>query len=232
MKRSLAGSVVSVLGASGGLGSVIVAQLAQRGVHTILAGPHRDRLDVVAAALPPALTTSVACDIRDASCGDAIVSAAAKIGRLDGVINAAGVVGFGALVDTPDELIEEIFLINTLGPLWMMKRVAPLLTASNGFIVNISAVVAENPLPGMATYSASKAALTAADSAIAREFRRMGITVCDVRPPHTETGLALRPISGVAPKLPPGLDPAVVAATIVHAIESGATEVSSASFGG
>ncbi len=221
---------MAVLGASGGLGSSIVRLLAERGVHTVLAGPHGERLESVAASVSPALTTIVVCDIRDSTCGDAIAAAAQEIGRLDGVINAAGVVGFGALVDTPDELIEEIFLINTLGPLWMMKRVAPLLTATKGFIVNVSAVVAETPLPGMAAYAASKAALTAADTALAREFRRTGITVCDVRPPHTETGLALHPISGVAPSLPTGLDPAVVAAIIIDAIVTGVTEVPSAKF--
>jgi short-subunit dehydrogenase len=174
----------------------------------------------------------VVADLRDARCGDRIVAAAEKIGRLDGVINAAGLVGFGPLLDTPDELIEELFLVNTLGPLWMIKRVSPLLSTSKGFVVNISAVVAEAPLPNMTAYSASKAALTAADSALNRELRRIGITVCDVRPPHTETGLANHPITGVAPKLPTGLSPEFVAEVIVAAIESGQIEVPSTAFVG
>jgi NAD(P)-dependent dehydrogenase (short-subunit alcohol dehydrogenase family) len=105
-------------------------------------------------------------------------------------------VAFGSLIDTPDEIIEELFLTNVLGPLWMIKRVAPMLAASKGFLVNISAVVAELPMANMAAYSASKAALTAADIALTRELRRSGITVCDVRPPHTETDLAKHPIAG------------------------------------
>jgi cyclic-di-GMP-binding biofilm dispersal mediator protein len=91
-------------------------------------------------------------------------------------------------------------------------------------------VVAEQPMAGMAAYSSAKAALTAADAALARELRRKGITVCDVRPPHTETGLAGRPIAGEAPRLKEGLSPSSVAALVVDAIAAGATDVPAAAF--
>jgi short-subunit dehydrogenase len=228
--RSFNGSVVAVIGASGGLGTPIARQLVQRGAKLILVGPRIDRLVSLQHELGEQQASVAVGDLRDARCGDRIVAAAEQVGRLDGVINAAGLVGFGSLLDTPDELIEELFLVNTLGPLWMLKRVAPMLSATQGFVVNISAVVAEAPLPNMAAYSASKAALTAADSALSREFRRMGISVCDVRPPHTETGLAQHPITGVAPKLPTGLAPDFVAGVIVAAIESGETDLPSTAF--
>lgn len=228
--RSLDGAVVAVVGASGGLGSRLVRELAARGARVVLVGPHPDRLLALADELGSAAVV-VTADLRSVRCGDAIVAGVAAFGRLDGIVNAAGVVAFGPLLETDDELIEELFLINTLGPLWMLKRVVPLLAESRGFVVNISAVVAETPLPNMAAYSASKAALTSADTALARELRRMGITVCDVRPPHTETGLADHPISGAAPKLPIGLVPETVARTIVAAIEAGSTDVPSSAFG-
>ena len=82
----------------------------------------------------------------------------------------------------------------------------------------------------MAAYSATKAALTAADRALSRELRRVGIQVCDVRPPHTETGLAQRPLAGSAPALPLGLSPDVVASCVIDAIVTGSTEVPSRSF--
>lgn len=232
MSRSLDGAVVAIVGASGGLGTPIARKLQQRGARLLLVGPHIDRLIALQQDLGQATADIVVADLRDARCGDRIVSAAEQVGNLDGVINAAGLVGFGSLLDTADELIEELFLVNTLGPLWMIKRVAPMLSASKGFVVNISAVVAEAPLPNMAAYSASKAALTAADTALNRELRRIGITICDVRPPHTETGLADHPITGVAPKLPLGLSPDLVAEIIVAAVESGQTEVPSTAFVG
>jgi short-subunit dehydrogenase len=173
----------------------------------------------------------LSADLRDARCGDQICEAAiAQFGRLDGVVNAAGIVGFGSLIEMEDVAIEELFLVNILGPLWMMKRVAPLLGQAKGFMVNISAVVAESPMANMANYSASKSALSAADAALSRELRRIGVTVCDVRPPHTETNLAQHPISGTSPKLPVGLSPGRVADVIVEAIIAGETEVPSTRF--
>jgi cyclic-di-GMP-binding biofilm dispersal mediator protein len=226
-ERQLAGAVIAVVGASGGLGAPIARTLAERGAHLLLAGPHLDRLEAM--ATPGAAAVHV--DLRDASAGDRVAALALqRHGRLDGVVNAAGIVAFGTLVDTDDVTIEELFLTNVVGPLWLLRRLVPLLAVSKGFVANISAVVAEQPLANMAVYSATKAALTAADRALARELRRSGIHVCDVRPPHTETGLATRPLAGQSPPLRPGLDPDAVAARIVAAIERGESEVASDQF--
>jgi short-subunit dehydrogenase len=82
----------------------------------------------------------------------------------------------------------------------------------------------------MAAYSASKAALHAATVAIGREVRRRGISLIDARPPHTETGLANRPIAGTAPKFPPGLTPEFVAQRIVHALAEDERDVPASAF--
>lgn len=220
-------AVVAVIGASGALGSLISRELVDRGAEVILVGRSEERLRAV--GLEGA--TTVEADLTDANAGDAIVEAARTAhGRLDGVINAAGVVAFGALADTDDVVIEELFMTNVIGPLWLMRRVAPLLADSSGFVVNISAVVAETPMAGMATYSATKAALTAADHALGRELRKCGVDVFDVRPPHTETGLVSRALAGEAPKLPTGLPPDVTARRIVDAIEAGQFDVPAQDF--
>lgn len=226
MARSLDGAVVAVIG-TGGLGAPVARALTGRGASLVLAGPHRERL----AAAGVAGAELVELDLRDSRAGDALVAAArARHGRLDGVVNCAGLVAFGPLVELDDVDLEELFLVNVIGPLWLARRVVEPLRATGGFLVNVSAVVAEQPLPGMAAYAATKAALTAADRALARELRRVGVHVCDVRPPHTETGLATRPLAGTAPRLPQGLDPAVVAERIVAAIEADEDEVPAAAF--
>ena len=217
--RDLIGAVVAVVGATGGLGREIVRVLVGRGATVVRCnrsgGPDSD----------------LAIDLRDARAGDLLVEhATAAHGRLDGVVVAAGIVAFGDLVDTDDVVIEELFLTNALGPMWLAKHVVPALQASQGFFVNLSGVVAETPMPGMAAYSASKAAAAAATEAIRREFRRVKVSVIDVRPPHTETGLATRPLAGEAPKMPTGLEPAVVAERVVTAIEQGDTAVAAADF--
>ncbi|MDZ5661168.1 SDR family NAD(P)-dependent oxidoreductase [Nocardioides sp. S-58] len=223
--RELSGARIAVVGASGALGSLLVAELAGRGARLLVVGRDADRL--------AALTgTPVVADLGDARAGDAVAAAAREhLGGLDGLVNAAGVVAFGSLVETPDEVVEELFLTNVVGPLFLLRRVLPLLEESQGFVVQLSAVVAEQPLPRMAAYSASKAALSAATTALRTELRRSRVDVVDVRPPHTETGLAGRPLSGAAPRLPAGKDPAEVARRIVDAIAAGEHDLGADAFG-
>ncbi|HSO64092.1 MAG TPA: SDR family NAD(P)-dependent oxidoreductase [Ornithinibacter sp.] len=222
----LSGSVVAVVGASGALGSRLARGAAGRGAHVVLVGRDEGRLRGVVDG-----AAWVVGDIVDASLGERVVATATeRHGGLDGLVNAAGVVAFGSLVDTDDAVIEELFLTNVLGPLFLVRRVAPALSERRGFVAQLSAVVAEHPLPGMAAYAASKAALTAADRALARELRRSGVDVIDLRPPHTETGLADRPLAGQAPRMPRGLDPDAVARQVLDAIEEGRPELASTDF--
>ena len=97
-------------------------------------------------------------------------------------------------------------------------------------LVGISGVIAEQNLPGMSVYGASKAAVRSFDEALAREARKAGVRVIDARPPHTETGLASRAVAGTAPKFPVGLDPTAVARRIVQAIADGETDLPSTAF--
>ena len=215
---STAHPVIAIVGANGGLGSAVARELAQRGARLLLSARTPEAVRDLQAELPEA--AAVTLDLRDPAAGDRLVDAATDhFGRLDVLVNAAGIVAFGNLTDTPDVVIEELFLTNVIGPLWLLRRCLPLLQESRGTVVQISAVVAEHPLPGLVTYSATKAALTAADVALTRELRRSGVRVLDVRPPHTETGLAGRPLHGTAPRLPNGLAPAFVARTIADALD-------------
>lgn len=214
--RELAGARIAVVGATGALGTLLAAELAVRGARLLVTGRDPDRVDALEAEV------RVVADLGDATAGDAVAAAAREhLGGLDGLVNAAGVVAFGSLVDTPDEVVEELFLTNVVGPLFLLRRVLPLLAESQGFVVQLSAVVAEQPLPRMAAYSASKAALSAAATALRTELRRSRVEVYDVRPPHTETGLASRPLAGEAPRLPAGKDPTAIARRVVEAIVAG-----------
>jgi len=226
-ERTFEGASIVVAGATGGIGRHLAHHLAERGAHLTLTG--RDPAALAALGID---ATLVPADLRDSRAGSTIVDAAiAAYGRLDGLVNAAGIVAFGSLAETDDIVIEELFLTNVLAPLWLIRAALPALTESRGFIANISAVVAEQPPAGMAAYAASKAALTAADRALARELRVAGIGVTDARPPHTETGLADRPIAGTAPRLRPGLDPDAVARRIIAGIAAGEREIPADAFG-
>jgi cyclic-di-GMP-binding biofilm dispersal mediator protein len=209
-------AVVVVVGATGGLGAAICDELLDRGA--IVLGASRHGPDIV-------------MDLRDSRAGDAVVrQALGTQGALDGVVNAAGIVAFGDLVDTDDVTIEELFLTNALGPLWLARRLLPTLSQSKGFFANVTGAVAEESLAGLVPYSASKAALSHALAGLRREARGLGVHIADLRPPHIDTGLASRSIAGTPSRSVPGLDPDVVAARIVDAIEADEPEVAASGF--
>jgi cyclic-di-GMP-binding biofilm dispersal mediator protein len=219
--------VVLVVGASGGLGSRIARDLAATGALVVRAGRRPESLSG-----PDAYLADLASEAGPAS----LVAAAIQThGRLDGVVIAAGVVAFGPIGDVTDQTLRDLFEINTLAPIRLLREALPWLTVSaqegrRPFVVTLSGVVSETPTAGLAAYSASKAGLAGFTSAAARELRRSGIRIIDARPSHTETGLATRPIAGTAPAFPHGLDPDAVAARIVRAITDGEKDLPSTAF--
>ena len=220
-----------VVGATGGLGAPISRRLAAQGAKLTLLG--RDAGRVAALGLD---ATVIAGDLMDPHTPErAVESAVSAYGGLDGLVIATGVVAFGAIGDMPDEALVNLFLVNTIAPIRILQAALPHLLASaerghQPFVVTLSAVVAEQPTAGMAAYSATKAALTAYDAAAGRELRRARVRLIDARPPHTETGLADRPIVGSRPRLPEGKDPDVVAARILAAIVNDETDLPSSAF--
>ena len=227
--RDLVGARTLVLGGSGVLGSLIARELKGRGGLVMLAGRDRTRLQERAAELG-ADTPSVQFDLREPHHADHVVNTAIDgLGGLDGIVNAAGVVAFGPLEELDDRSLDELVATDLVGPLRVIRTAVPHL--DGGFVVNITGVVADQPMAGLAAYSAVKAGLSAATQALGRELRRRGIQVLDARPPHTETGLAGRPISGAVPSMPVGLDPAHVARVIVDGIAAGSRELPAAAFG-
>lgn len=222
---NIAGSVILVIGASGGLGSLIADRLESEGA------------TVVRASRTPA-EGALTLDLRstDSAVGG-VATAAARGGRLDGVVLAAGVVAFGPAAEVSDAIIDELVLANMVGPLRVIRDAFAPLTESAAagrepFIVTLSGIVAEVPTAGLAAYSASKAGLAAFMVAASREYRRSGIRLLDARPGHTATELSQHPIAGTAPAFGAALDPAAVASRIVEAIISGEKDLPSSAFGG
>jgi cyclic-di-GMP-binding biofilm dispersal mediator protein len=214
------GRSVLIAGATGGLGSAIAADLAERGAVLTLVARDRQRL----------AGNKLALDLRDpAACEDAVAQAVVHGGGLDVVVNAVGIVAFGTVDELSFDTVEDLFMTNTFVPI-VLAKAALRSMGEGGVIVNISGVIAEQNLPGMAAYGASKAAVRSFDQALAREARRRRIRVIDARPPHTETGLAGRAVEGTAPTMPTGLDPASVAATICDAIAGDIVDLPSTAF--
>lgn len=211
MARDLQTTHIVIVGATGVLGGKIAAHLSQAGAKVSAIVRSAENLDAAS------ISRHVIADITDSA---SLRAAFTELAPFDGVINAAGVVAFGNITEVDDKTLTDLFAINAIAPIKMLRESAPHIT-EDGFFLNISAVVAQQPMAGMAAYSASKAAIWGAMTAATRELRRQRIEVIDARPPHTETGLAERPIAGAAPKLPTGLEPDAVAVRIVAAIRDG-----------
>lgn len=211
-------SSVIVLGGSGSIGSRIASLMAKRGAHITLAARDERRLNATASTIPGSVVAPF--DLRVPEEASVPIDVAVEaFGSLSGIVNAAGVVAFGPLADADDSVIDDVIDIDLVGPLRVFRRAIPRM--DQGFILNLTGVVASVPTAGMATYSAAKAGLSAASVALAREVRREGITVIDAQPPHTETGLVDRAISGTAPRLPQGLNVDAVAERLVVGVENG-----------
>lgn len=220
MARTLTGSHVVVVGATGVLGARIAAHFAEAGARVSAVVRNHERLDGAS------VSQYALADVTDHA---ALKMAFASVAPFDGVVNATGVVAFGSVADLDDVTLAQLFAVNAIAPIVMLRESSPHIT-DGGFFVNLSGVVATQPVAGMAAYSASKAAAWAAMTAAARELRRRRIDVIDARPPHTETGLATRPLAGTAPKMPEGLMPDVVAARIVTAVVAGERDLPTEAF--
>ncbi|WP_400996460.1 SDR family NAD(P)-dependent oxidoreductase [Agromyces sp. GXQ0307] len=224
---------ILVVGATGALGTLIAERLAGRGARLALHGRDAARL-----ADHPAGGTPIPKDLTDADAPETVVERAIDaLGGLDAIVVAAGVVGFDGVAETAAHDLETMFTVNALAPMRLISVALPSLqrSAADGHepvVLTISGIVSELPTAGLASYSASKAALAAYVAAAGRELRRSGIRLVDARPGHTETGLAERPLFGTAPRFPHGHDPAAVADRLVRAIHDGSTSLPPDAFAG
>ncbi len=223
----LQGSRVLVLGGSGVLGGSLAGQLVNKGASVALAGRDDTRLAAKAAMLGGVPT--IAFDMKVPADGRRVIEeGAAALRGLDGIVNAAGVVAFGPFAELTDRTLEELVIVDFMAPLRIIRTALPYL--ENGFVVNITGAVAESPVSGLIAYSAVKAALSTTTTGLNRELRLRNVHFLDARPPHTETGLADRPIAGKAPRMPAGLDPESVARTIVRGLADGERELPASAF--
>lgn len=229
---TLNGSRILIIGATGALGTLLSHALSDAGAHLALSGRDADRLSGLAG-----LGETIVADITEADAADAVVSAAVTtLGGLDGVIIAAGVVGFDQSGGESVGELEQLFAVNALAPIRFVQAAVPALAESGAagrepFVLTLSGIVSEFPTAGISSYSASKAALAAFMVASSRTLRRKKIRLVDARPGHTETGLAERALFGTAPAFASGLAPQAVVDTIVGALASDTTDLPSTAFG-
>ena len=176
------GPVAIVTGASGGIGEATARALRAAGYRVF--GTSRR---------PPAARLSgveyLACDVTsDESVRAAVGEALSKAGRIDLLVNNAGVGLVAGAEESSVEQAKSIFDVNLFGVIRMTKAVLPTMRRQRaGRIVNISSVMGLIPAPFMALYSASKHALEGYSESLDHEIRGSGIRVVLVEPAYTRT---------------------------------------------
>ncbi len=181
---------VLVTGTSTGIGAACVRRLAADG-WTVFAGVRRpedgDRLRSAVAGDVRPLTL----DVCDAAQVDAAVAevAAATGGRLDGLVNNAGIALGGPVEVLPDEDWRRVFDVNLFGLLAVTRAAFPLVAASGGRFVLVGSIAGRTSAPGMAAYSASKHALEAVAESMRHELSRTPMRVALVEPGEVQSAI-------------------------------------------
>jgi len=221
------GNTFLVCGASGVLGSELVKLLREQGAKVLgTATTHES-----AAQIPAGVEVRLLLDYTKPESIKTLTDYLIASTEIDGIINASGVVAFGEIAQLDAETLKKLFDINAVGPIQLLSALSQLLAKKpESVVVNLTGVVAEAALPGIAAYSSSRFAIDGFLQAAAREWRRAGTRVISARPGHTETGLADRAIAGVAPKFPPGKTANQVASRIIQAIINDEKELPSSAF--
>jgi 3-oxoacyl-[acyl-carrier protein] reductase len=186
----LSGKVAIVTGASKGIGAAIAKSLAANGASVVVNyASSKEGADKVVSAITAAGGKAVAVkgNVAKAVEAKAIVDAAiSTYGRLDTLVNNAGVYEMKPLEEITEEHYHQIFDINVLGLLLVSKEAAKHLP-QGGSIVNVSSVVSRITPPGSAVYTGTKGAVDAITGVLARELGPKGIRVNSVNPGMIET---------------------------------------------
>ena len=187
------GQVVIVTGAAGGQGEMEAKMIAQQGAKVYMADIEEEGLKRVEAAIIADGGEAVAfpMDVADEDAWRALVKKVVdESGRLDVLVNNAGITKDGFLVRMKDDDFDRVITINLRGAFICTREAAKIMTkARHGRIVNISSVVGQMGNAGQANYSAAKAGLLGLTKSCAKELAARQITVNAVAPGFIETDM-------------------------------------------
>lgn len=179
----LTGMTALVTGASGGLGSTIARMLAGQGAQLAVSGSNVEKLENFRTSLG-GNHVALPCNLSDGAAVDQLVPRAVEaLGKLDILINNAGVTRDNLLMRMKDDEFEDVIRINLEAAFRLMRAAAkPMMRARFGRIISITSVVGVTGNPGQANYVASKAGLIGMTKSVAQELASRGITVNAVAP--------------------------------------------------
>ena len=173
-----------VTGASRGLGAAAAEALSNEGTRVLAAARSLDDLEALAASHDGRIVPH-RCDMRDTAAAASLVDTALDhFGRLDCVVNNAGIAPAGRFLEQDVELLLDVFRVNTLAPAVLARAAAAHFVSESkpGSVINVGSTSSLRGKPLLAAYSASKGALLRLTEALSGEWARHGIRVNLIAP--------------------------------------------------
>lgn len=198
MQIDLSNRTILITGASSGLGAHFARLLASHGAKVVVAARRTDRLTRLVAEIAASggQAFAVEMDVSDpASTKAAFDEAQAHFGSIDSVVANAGMNSEGLAIDLEPDEFDALFSVNVKGVFLTIQEAARRMMAAgskereHGRIVIISSITANTVSPGIAAYSASKAAVQQLGKVVAREWARSGISVNMINPGYIRTDM-------------------------------------------
>jgi short-subunit dehydrogenase len=237
-QRDLRERVVILTGASEGIGVACARALARRGARLVLSARDEEKLHRVAGAMATGQAIVVAGDITVDSAAERLVEMAlAQWGRVDVVINNAGVGLYVRSWQAPVEDVRRMMELNFYAPLKLIQAAVPHMRArGDGVIVNVGSIAGKVTLPWLTLYSSTKYALGSLSDGLRVELARYRINVMTVCPGYVNTGFQSHIIGGTVPEKLASSRPFAVTAeecaeAIVRGIERGKRTVVTPRYG-
>jgi 3-oxoacyl-[acyl-carrier protein] reductase len=188
---SLTGKVAIVTGASKGIGSGIAVALAAAGARVAVnySSDRKGAERVVQAIIDSAgEAIAIGADVSKAADVARLFKAAdTAFGRLDVLVNNAGVFRFGSFPDVTEESFHTHYNINVLGPILTVQEAIKRFGTEGGSIINISSIAGSHPVPGVVLYTSTKGAIETLTKGLALELAPRKIRVNAIAPGNTET---------------------------------------------
>lgn len=185
---SLADKVVVITGGSSGIGKALAEIALSRGARVAVCGRNLGKLQATFAASPAVLC--VQADVsKEEDCNRFIAEVVAKWGRVDVLLNNAGISMRALFEDADLKVIRELMDINFWGTVYCTKYALPFILKSKGVVAGISSIAGYRGLPARTGYSASKFAMQGFLEALRTEMLRTGVHVMWVSPGFTASNI-------------------------------------------
>jgi len=201
MNNKIKDKTVIITGASMGVGAATARRFADHGANLVLAARGKKALEEIAEELRPKTRVVIAAmDVADDdACSSLLKKANYEFGAIHILVNNAGYHCRGPVEGVPAIELARMIDVNLRAPIYLTRLALPYIReAGGGAVINVASLAGRTPVPGSATYSASKFGLRAFTFALAEELRGSDIKLAAVSPGPIDTGFIMDDIDGTS----------------------------------